>query len=108
MARFNDGEKLLLAMENREVSEMRLTPELGLQFQVAGAWRQVGNRKLTIEEIRKLMVDLLGEDLANVVRSGKDVQTRYEVQGHGRFIVRANGRDGQALLVAIPADEPVE
>ena len=103
MPNFNDGEKLLVAITKWKASELRLTPDSGFQIQVSGEWR-TKIRKLAVEYIHGIMVDLLGEDLANVVSSGKDVQTRYDVPGHGRFIVRANGRKGYTLLSAIPAD----
>lgn len=102
----NDGEKLLAVMSQSKASEMRLGPGGRLQFCVSGEWFEKGNRELTALDIRGVTVALLGEELANVASSGKDVQSRYELPGHGRFIVRANGREAAGLISVIPEGEP--
>jgi Tfp pilus assembly pilus retraction ATPase PilT len=93
-------------MTNWKASEVRLEPGSPLQVQIDDTWRKTGSRRLTIDDVRGLTVSLLGEDLANIVVSGKDVQTRREIPGHGSFIVRARDREGSASLSIIPAAAP--
>jgi twitching motility protein PilT len=82
---WKDMEKLFIAMAKNKASDLHLKPGMRPAFRIATVLHDVGNRPLKIDEVQRMIYEILTEQQIEQYERELDLDFAYSIAGYGRY-----------------------
>ncbi|NUN50298.1 MAG: PilT/PilU family type 4a pilus ATPase [Candidatus Brocadiae bacterium] len=91
-------EKLFIAMTKNKASDLHLKPGMRPSFRIATVLHDVGNRPLKIDEVKRMIYEILSEEQIEQYERELDLDFAYSITGYGRYRVNCFHDRGQPAM----------
>ncbi len=95
---WKDMEKLFIAMTKNKASDLHLKPGMRPSFRIATVLHDVGNRPLKIDEVKRMIYEILSEEQIEQYERELDLDFAYSITGYGRYRVNCFHDRGQPAM----------